>query len=299
MFDDLRWWPLALYPLAVLALFGTARALSGHRGLGAGTVPVRPGPASAGPLLNGVFALHLHQQRGAVAAWCTAVPLFGFSFGTPTTGVERVLGTDPQLAALLDGTATDGITGGFLGVLSGYVIMAAAAQGILSVLRVRGEEAAGRAELVLATAVGRTRWYGAALAVGVLSTGSITALGGLGIGLGAFSATGDASWVGTMSASAVSRLPVALAFVAAAAPAVGAAPRLMPLVWAWLGYGIFTTAPGTLLGIPEPALRLSAFELLPQPPVEAFEAVPTVVVSAAVAAAPALSGMRRRDLAVG
>lgn len=297
VFDDLRWWPLALYPLAILALFGAAYALAGRRDLGAGLVPSRPGPAAAGPLLNGVLALHLRQQRGSIIAWSAATFLFSISFGTLATEVEGMLDSNPELVALL-GSAAEDVTAGFLGVMSSYVIMAAAAQGILSVLRARSEESGGRAELVLATAVGRIRWYGAALAVGVLSTGLLVVLGGLGIGIGALSATDDASWIGTMLESALSQAPVALAFVAATALFVGAAPRLMPLVWLWLGYSVFTTMLGALLGMPDWALDLSAFGMLPQPPMEEFEAAPVVIASAAVAAALALAlaGFRRRDL---
>ncbi|MFD6097490.1 ABC transporter permease [Nocardiopsis flavescens] len=300
VFDDLRWWPLALYPLAILALFGTAYALAGRRDLGAGLIPARPGPAAASPLLDGVFSLHLHQQRGAIIAWSVATFLFAISFGTLAAEVEGMLDSNPDLMAMLGGAAED-VTAGFLGVMSGYVVMAAAAQGILSVLRARSEESAGRAELVLATAVGRVRWYGAALAVGVLSTSLLVVLGGLAIGIGALSATDDSSWIGTMLESALSQLPVALAFVAATALAVGAVPRLMSLVWAWLGYSVFTTMLGALLGMPDWALNLSAFGMLPQPPVEPFEAAPAAVASAAILAALvlALAGFRRRDLAVG
>lgn len=299
VFDDPRWWPLALYPLTVLVLFGVAYTLAGRRDLGAGLIPPRPGPADASPLLNGAFALHLRQQRGAVLAWSTATFLFAISFGTLATEVEGMVESNPDIVALLADASTEDITGGFLSVMTGYVIMAAAAHGILSVLRARSEESAGRAELVLATAVGRVRWYGAALAVAVLSTTLVVVLGGLGIGVGALSATGDSSWLGTMLESALSQLPVALAFTAATALFVGAAPRLMPLVWTWLGYSVFATMLGALLGMPDWALDLSAFGMLPQPPMEDVAAGPVAVASAAVLAglALALAGFRRRDLA--
>ncbi|CAL9547310.1 Multidrug efflux system permease protein [Nocardiopsis dassonvillei] len=299
VFDDLRWWPLALYPLAVIALFCVAYALAGRRDLGAGLIPPRPGPAAASPLLNGVFALHLRQQRGSIIAWSVATFLFAISFGTLATEVEGMVESNPDIVALLADASTEDITGGFLSVMTGYVVMAAAANGILSVLRARTEETAGRAELVLSAAVGRTRWYGAALAVAVLSTALVVVLGGLGIGIGALSATDDPSWVGTMLESALSQLPMALAFAAATALFVGAAPRLMPLVWLWLGYSVFTTMLGALLGMPDWALDLSAFGMLPQPPMEDVEAVPVAIASVAVlvALALALAGFRRRDLA--
>ncbi|MDT0331277.1 ABC transporter permease [Nocardiopsis lambiniae] len=297
IFDDPRWWPMALYPLAIVLLFGVAYALAGRRDLGAGLIPGRPGPAAAGPLLNGVLALHLRQQRGAIIAWSVAVFLFAVSFGTLATEVEGMLEQNPDIVALL-GDASADATAGFLSVMSGYVIMAAGAYAALSVLRARSEETAGRAEVVLATAVGRIRWYGAALAVSVLSATLIVVLGGLGIGVGAFAVTDDSSWIGTMLEAVLSQLPMALAFGALAALVVGVAPRLTSLVWVWLGYSVFATMLGALLGMPDWALELSAFGILPRPPLDDFDVVPVAIASAAVVAAfaGALAGFRRRDL---
>jgi ABC-2 type transport system permease protein len=298
VFDDPRWWPLALYPLVTVVLFAVAHALAGRRDLGAGLIPPRPGPADAGPLLNGVFALHLRQQRGAILAWGVAAFLFAISFGTLASEVQGMLDENPDLAAIL-GDAADDVTAGFLGVMSSYVAMAASAYAILSVLRVRAEETAGRAEAVLATAVGRVRWFGSALVVSVLSGSLIVVLGGLGIGIGAVSATEDPAWIGTMTESALSQLPVVLAFAALTALVVGAVPRLLPVVWLWLGYSLFTTMLGALLGMPDWALNLSAFGMLPLPPVEDFDPALAAAVTAAALGvlALALAGFRRRDLA--
>ncbi|MFL1378323.1 MULTISPECIES: ABC transporter permease [unclassified Nocardiopsis] len=298
VFDDPRWWPLALYPLVTAVLFAVTHVLAGRRDLGAGLFPPRPGPAGAGALLNGVFALHLRQQLGAIIAWGVAVFLFGVSFGTLATAVDDMLAENPEMAAVL-GDAADDLTAGFLAVMATYAVMAASAYAILSVLRVRTEEGAGRAEVVLATAVGRVRWFGAALAVTVLSVSLIVVLGGLGIGVGAVSATGDSAWIGDLLGSALSQLPAALAFAALTALVVGAAPRLLPVVWLWLGYSLFATMLGALLGMPDWSLDLSAFGMLPLPPVEDFDPAPTAAVTAAalVGFALALAGFRRRDLA--
>lgn len=298
MFHDLRWWPLALYAVLIVVLFALAYALAGRRDLGAGLVAARPGPADAGGLLNGTFALHLHQQRGAVLAWACATFLFALSFGSLATEVEGLLEENPDLVATLGGTAADP-TEGFLGVMSGYVLMAASAYAALSVLRTRAEETSGRAELTLSTAVGRVRWFGSALLVSALSSALVVVLGGLGMGLSASAALSDSSWTGTMIGAALAQLPVALLFAALAALLVGVAPRLVPLVWAWLGYSLLASTLGPLLGLDQWLLDLSAFELLPKLPGDEFEAVPVLLALGAVLAANAvaLAGFRRRDLA--
>ncbi|WP_017571941.1 ABC transporter permease [Nocardiopsis halotolerans] len=299
VFADPRWWPLALYAVLIVVLFALTYALAGRRDLGAGLVAARPGPAGASGLLNGVFALHLHQQRGAVVAWTVATFLFAVAFGSLVTEVDAMLEENPDLLAVLGGGGgADDVTGGFLGVMSGYVLMAASAYAALSVLRARTEETSGRAELTLSTAVGRVRWFGSALLVSVLSSALIVVAGGVGMGLSASAALEDSSWMWTMTGAALAQLPVALLFAALAALLTGAAPRLVPLVWAWLGYSILASVLGPLVGLDDWLLHLSAFELLPRLPGEDFDAVAVAVALGVVlvANAVALAGFRRRDL---
>ncbi|WP_159940722.1 MULTISPECIES: ABC transporter permease [unclassified Nocardiopsis] len=298
VFHDLRWWPLLPYAVLIAALFALTYALAGRRDLGAGLVASRPGPAGAGRLLNGTFALHLHQQRGSVLAWSAATFLFALSFGSLATEVEGLLTENPDLVAMLGEQGANPVEG-FLGVMSGYVLMAATAYAVLSVLRTRTEETSGRAELTLSAAVGQVRWFGNALLVSVLSSTLIVVLGGVGMGLSAAAALEDSSWVGTMTGAALAQLPVALLFAALAALLVGAAPRLIPLVWAWLGYSLLVSMLGPVLGLDEWLLNLSAFDLLPKLPGEEFELLPVALALAAVVAANALAlaGFRRRDLA--
>lgn len=298
LFDELRWWPLALYAVFVLVLFVLAYLLAGRRDLGAGIISARPGPADAGRGLSGTFALHLRRQRGAIVTWTVAVLLFAVAFGSLATEMEGMVESNPDVAVMLGGD-TDDLVDGFLGAISGYVLMAAAAYGTLSVLRARAEENAGRAELVLSTAVSRLRWFGTALLVAALSTLVLTVAGGLGLGLGAALTLENTDWIGRTTEGALAQAPAALVFGALAALLLGAFPRLIPLVWAWFGYSILVTMFGPLVGVPDVLIDLSAFEILAQPPVEDFEAVPFLIYLAAVLAAGALAlvGFGRRDLA--
>lgn len=299
-FDGLEWWPLALYPAAAAVLFVLAHTLAGRRDLGAGLIATRPGPSGAGPLLRGMFALHLHQQRGAVLTWSTAVFVLALSFGTLAPEVESMIDSNPDLAVILGGD-TDDLVGGFLGTIGLYVIMGAGTFGALSVLRVRAEESAGRAETVLSTAVGRTRWLGTALLVAASTTVLVTVVGGLGLGLGAAVTLEDGAWTGRMVGAALAGLPAALAFGAPAALLFGTLPRWIPLVWVWLGYSVFATMLGALLGMPDAAVRASAFEILPALPMDDFETVPFLLYLGAVllAGAAGSTAFGRRDLSTG
>lgn len=298
VFDDPRWWPLAPYAVLLAVLLVLTHVLAGRRDLGTGLVAARPGRAHAGALLNGVFALHLHGQRGAVTAWTAATFAFALAFGSLVGEVEDMLEANPDMVAVLGGAAEDA-TRGFLAAMVGYVLMAASAYAVVSVLRTRTEETSGRAELTLSTAVGRGRWFGSALLVSVLSSALIVVAGGLGLGLSASAALGDSSWTWTVSGAALGRLPVALLFSALTAVLAGAAPRMLALVWAWLGYSLLVTMFGGLLRLDDWVMHVSAFELLPAMPAEEFDAVPVLIALGAVLAANALAlvGFGRRDLA--
>lgn len=297
-FVDPRWEPLLLYVVFIAVLFVAAHRLAGRRDLGAGLVSTRPGPADAGRLLRGATTLHLHQQRGAILVWAVAVLLFSFAFGSLATEIKGMLDANPDLGAIIGGNVDD-LVGGFLATMTGYVIMAGGAFGALSVLRTRNEENEGRAELLLSTALGRVHWFGGALAVAALATLVITVAGGLGLGLGAAAAMEDSSWTWRMTGSALAQTPAALGFLALTALGLGVAPRLTPLVWLWLGYSVLTTMLGGLLGFPDWAMNLGAFEVLPKPPMDQFEAAPFLLYLGAVllAGAVALLGFRNRDLA--
>src|SRR5699024_9269684 len=235
--------------------------------------------------------------RGAITTWTVAVFVFALAFGSLATEVEGMVESNPDLAVML-GDDTDDLVAGFLGTMVTYVLMAAGAYGALSVLRAWGEENAGRAELVLSTAVSRIRWFGTALFVATLSTLLITLVGGLGLGVGAATVLESAGWIGRMLEASLAQMPTALVFGALVALLLGFLPRFLPLVWAWLGYSVLVTMFGVLVGVPDVMIDLSAFEILAQPPMEDFEAASFLIYLAAVLAAGALSlaGFRHRDL---
>ncbi|RKS05264.1 ABC-2 type transport system permease protein [Nocardiopsis sp. Huas11] len=298
IYDDLRWWPLALYAVVIVVLFATAFTLAGRRDLGAGLVAARPGPADASPLLNGVFAVHLRQQRTSIVAWAVAVFLFALSFGTLISEIDVMIEQNPELVVTM-GLDAENMSNAFLGMLMLYIVMATAAFAMLSVLRVRAEESAGRAELTLSAAVGRIRWLGSAVLVSTIAAVVMTLLGGVGMGLGAGIATDDYGWVATVLEGSAAQLPVVLLFIGLTTLAVGVAPRLVGLVWAWFGYGLTMTIFGRMLDLPDWMIDLGPFGIVSQLPLEEFDAVPFLAVLGAAAAAGAvgLGGFRRRDLA--
>ena len=65
-YSDDRWAPLLLCVLATAAIVAGAFTLLDHRDLGAGMLPTRPGPATAGRSLSSPLGLAWRLQRGAL-----------------------------------------------------------------------------------------------------------------------------------------------------------------------------------------------------------------------------------------
>jgi ABC-2 type transport system permease protein len=297
-FVDLRWSPLLLSLVLVVVLSVVAYRLVDLRDVGAGLVPPRRGPASAAPSLSGVAAVTLRLQRAAIVAWTVALLLTGAVFGSLADDVVRMVAGNERLAAVVSAAGPGDVTDGFFAATSVYLGVAAAAFAVGSVLRLRAEEEAGRSEIVLAGAVSRTRYLGGTLVVTAGATVLMLVLGGLGTGLAAAAARGDAGLILDQVVTQLVVLPAVLVAAGVAAALVGAAPRIVGLVWVVVAWSVLAAFFGALLGLPDWALKLSPFGWLPRYPAEPLDVVPLVALSAVALGlfAVALGGFRRRDV---
>ena len=296
-FVDLRWWPLLLSLVLTALLTLGAFALGSRRDVGAGLLAPNRGPATASAWLAGPIGLLTRLQRGTVTGWAVALLLLGATFGSLSDAVLDMVAENPLLAeafAATGGTLSDSFT-----AASGiYFGLCVAGFAVASVLRVRGEETAGRAELMLATPLDRRRLLGSGL---VVTTGAALLLlvaAGLGAGLTAASVVGDSGMVGRQLGAALVQLPAVLVVAGVAALLVGAAPRFAALAWLVLVYALLTGMFGALLGLPDWLLKLSPFGWVPRVPAEDAALGPLIGLTVVAAAlfVGALAAFRRRDV---
>lgn len=298
-FVDLRWEPLLLPVLLIAGLTTGARALSARRDVGAGLLAARPGPAHASALLAGPVGLLARLQRGSLIGWTVGLLALGLTFGSLTDAVTDMVSGNPRLADALRAGGGATLTDSFTGTSALFAALCTAASAVGSVLRLRGEEGSGRLELLLSLPVPRRRWYTAGLLVAALGAALLLLAAGLGEGLAAAAATGDAGALGTGVAAALVQLPAVLVVAAAAAAVAGRSPRLAPLAWVLVVWVALLGLFGPLLGLPSWATRLSPFEWVPAVPAEPFDPVPLAGLTALAGALAvlAVSAFRRRDVA--
>jgi ABC-2 type transport system permease protein len=293
-----RWWPLLLSLTATAALVALAFALVGRRDLGAGLVQPRPGQAQAPAALGSPLGLAWRLQRGSVAAWATGIFLMSAAYGSMGDAVEELLRENPEAADWFEGADAGQLVDAYFAAMTVMTALIVAGFAVASVLRLRGEESAGRIEPVLATPTSRWGLIGSHLTVALAGSAALLALAGFGLG-GALALTmSDPSQLPRLAGASMAYLPAVWLVAAATAALVGAAPSLAPLSWAYLSWCFVVAILGEQLRIPQWLRDTSAFEHIPLLPLQEMDVLPLAVVGvvAVALAAVGLTGFRRRDI---
>lgn len=296
-----RWWVVAVFALAGLALVGLAALLARRRDVGSGLLQPRPGPADAAPGLAGPLALAWRLQRGGLLAWAAGFTVVGAMLGSLAQSVGAVVDDNPQLAAILERMGGAGaLVDTFLAAEIGLLGLVAGAFAVQAALRSQAEEAALRAEPVLAGAVSRWAWASSHLALSLGGTAVILTAGGLAAGLAHGVRTGEVGeQVIRLVGAAWVQLPAVWVLSGIAMLLFGLLPRLTGLAWAALAAFALLGQLGEVLQLDDWIRSLSPFTHLPQVPGGEVSGAPLLWL-AAVSIALVVAGIgafQRRDLA--
>ncbi|MET8305263.1 anibiotic ABC transporter [Micromonospora sp. NPDC005173] len=297
-----RWWVLAL-PLVFLGIMtAVAFALTARRDVGMGLFPDRPGPARASSALLSPLGLAWRLQRGTVLGWAVTIAAFGLLVGSIANAVKDQLATNENVTGRLDDLAGGGgheVMDTFFAAMMATIGMLVAGFLVQALLRVRAEEASGRAEAVLATATGRLTWLGSHVVVATAGAVGMLGLAAVSIGLVYGASVDDlAGQTGHLAGTASLQLPAVLTLAGLAVALFGLVPRIA-VGLTWFGFALsFVLGPyGSLFGVPEAVRELSPFSHIPAVPADATAA--PIVVMSAVALALGGAGLilfRRRNL---
>ncbi|HEX8780460.1 MAG TPA: polyketide antibiotic transporter, partial [Nocardioides sp.] len=277
--------------------------LTAHRDFGGGVLPARAGRPRAGRLLGTPLGLALRLQRGLLVGWCVGLAALGLLYGAVIPTIPDLVESNPDIAAMVGASADaeEALIDGFLRYIFLFMAVVSTAFVVTSVLRLRTEEEAGRAEMVLATGVDRSSLLTASATVAVLGALVLTVMMGLGIAVGYALGMGEWDRVAEHLGGQLAFLPGVLLVAACALALVGLHPRWSLLAWGVVAFVALHVMLGETLRLPDWVDSLSPFWHLPGIPVEPFSAAPAIVelVLASVLAAVGLWGFRRRDLTTG
>ncbi|MFF1507254.1 ABC transporter permease [Streptomyces sp. NPDC058326] len=286
-----RWTVLLLIAAAVLVQTAAAYALTGRRDVGASFLATRPGPAEG--RLGTAGALARRLQRGTLLGWSVGFLLAGLVFGGMVEGAADLVGDNEQAREIFERMGgQSALTDAFLATMVSLFGLIAALFAVGSVLRAHGEETSGRAEPLLANALGRLRWAAGHLLIAFGGPVLILALGALGLAL---SYGRD---LGPILGAALIQLPAVWTLAGLAVLLWGAFPKAATAAWGVAGLCLALGWIGPALGLPQTVLDLSPFAHLPKLPGQEMTWPPVLLLTAvtAVLVGTGLTGLRRRDL---
>lgn len=292
-----RWWVLLVtLAFAAVATAG-AYVLVARRDMGAGLLPDRPGPAGS-TSLRSPLALAWRLQRGLLAGWAAGFAVLGLALGGIASNIGDMANSQGARDIFTKLGGTQALTDAFLAAEFGFVGIFISVYGIQAVMRLRAEEAAQRAEPLLATGVGRVRWAASHITIALAGTTLIVAAGGLTSGLSYGATVHDMGQVGRLLGAALVQLPAAWLLTAIVVAAFGLAPRLTMAGWAALVAFLLLGELGPLFDLGQPVMDISPYAHVPKLPAAGMSVTPVAWLLAVAVAltAAGLAGLRRRDI---
>jgi len=288
-----------LLPGIALALVTVVAAFVIHarRDLGASLLPDRAGPATGS--IRGVFGLVGRLQRPALIGWAIGGAVMGLATGSLARAAgDLAKNGTPQVIETLKLVVPGGrgqLVALLVGTLMLLVALLATAAGVQGALRLRQEEAEGRAELLLAAPLSRLRLMLASVVNAVLASVVVMVAAGVTAWLSFLSEHGDAG-IHALGQALV-ELPALLVFPGIAALAVAVLPRVaVAIAWAAFAAGVVLGLFGQLLKLPKGLIRVSPFDHIPSVPFHDWGPTVVLLVIDVVLAVAAVVLIRRRDL---
>ncbi|MFI6864221.1 ABC transporter permease [Streptomyces sp. NPDC050421] len=291
-YADERWWVLLLIAAAVAVQCAVAYALTGRRDVGMSFLATRPGPARG--RICTAFGLAVRLQRGALLGWTASFAAVGVVFGGLAGGAADLVGDNAKTKEIFERMGgQSGLTDAFLASMVSVLGTVAALYIVSSVLRLHGEETAGRAEPVLAGGVGRTGWAAGHLLIAFGGAALIMTVGGLGL------AVGYGHELPAVLGASLVQLPAVWLLGGVTVLLYGGLPKAAAAGWGLVGLCLALGWIGPALDLPQPVMDISPFTHLPKLPGAAgMEWGPVVLLtaSAVVLVAGGLAALRRRDM---
>lgn len=302
-FADDAWWPLALCVAVAVALTALAFALQRVRDLDGSFIAERAGRLAAPASLGSPLGLVWRLARGSVVGWAVGGLLTGV-LATSLGAVIDEIGTKiPAVQELFAALSKGGsLEQGMVVIFFTIVGVLAACAAVQTVTRARQEETHGTAEQTLAAPVGRVRWLGAFLLVGLGAALAVCAAAVLGAWLGVQAKGADASLAWDALVAGAGQLAAAAVFLVLTALVFVLAPRLtIALGWVLVLVALLLGMFGPLLGLPDWVTNLSPVAVTPVAATDGVDVKGLWWLLGVVAAGGvlALGLMRRRELAAG
>ena len=320
------WWPIFILLGLTLAAAALAYRFNAKRDIEQGIIPARPGRADAGDLLRSPFGLSFRLLRTSLIVWICSMLLLAASYGTVMGEIDEFIATNEMYQQLMLGpagvefVAQAGMTpeqiveflraavaeagftlpGLFAATINNIMGIFALVPLLMIVLKAKAEERDIRAELVLATPVGRSKYlagYAVIAFVMPLVLQASLALGMYGVARSILPNPEDLTLGFLLQANLV-YVPAQWTMVGGAILLIGFLPRATGAIWGYFAFTFLVMFFGRMEIFPAWTENLTPFGFVPLLPMEELNILPLLALTgiAALLTTLGLIGYRRRDI---
>lgn len=301
-FTQQNWWLFGLLVGFMVVMVAGAFVLLTRRDVGLGIIPVRSGRRSAKPGLLKPLGLAWHLQRGTLIGWVIGFLVFGVVIGGMANEFASLSESNPKAAESLAevGGNSSNVSDLFFTAMFNFAGVTAVGYSLQSLLKLRGEETAGRLESVLGTSVSRVKWVFSHLLITVFGSVLLMLIVGVMASI-VHVLVGGGSWddAWRLLPAAMAQLPAILAFIGGVLLLFGIFPRLtIPLAWSAFIGSFLILQLAALLGLPEWTVNISPFTHSPAAPSESITLIPvlSLLATAVVLGVLGLISFKNRDV---
>jgi ABC-2 type transport system permease protein len=297
--------PLALVPVVVFvaATAGAALVLAGRRDVGVAAIGRGAPPRARTWLLGSSSGLAVRLERWVVAAWVAGLAVLALVFGVVARAAADADLDDAAVQQAIGRLGGDGsgAAAAWIGYEFLFVTALVAYAAAIQISALRGEEAAGHLDHLLARRVSRAGWLAGrvGLAAGVVVVAGLAAGAGGWAGLASGSGGGDVG-AAAMLRAGVNVMPPALFVLGLGTLLFGLVPRLAaPVLYGLVAWSFAVQVIGSTLTTNRWLLDTALFSHLGPVPAADLDGVAVAWLTGlgVLAALAGLAAFRRRDLA--
>lgn len=267
--------PLLILYAESIALILIAMLICNFRDHGTGIIPMRKGKAHASRFLCTQTGFALRLCRGNIIGWGIGLFALGASYGSVATDIGSFVENNAMMQQVIGTNIAAEMLDNYVAMIFLIMSMVASVPIILTVMKIHSEEKHGRLEQIFARAVAHDKLYISFIAAAFLE--SIVMMFLLTAGL--FFASGGKLVFGTLMKAGFCYLLAIWVMAGIAVFLIGALPKATSFVWLVFAYSFIVLYLGKIMDLPKWLEKLSPFGVIPQLPVQEFNAVPLAVLT--------------------
>ena len=298
-FTDNNWLPIVIAFLFSIIVVVIAIILEGARDMGSSYIPEKKGRAHAKKSLLSIHGLLCKINKSIIISWLIAFMVMGMAYGSIYGDMQTFLESNEMMKQMFSNSNVS-IEASFTSTIMIVLISLVAILPIVIVNKLFSEESKLHLSQIYPTKVTRSRVYWNTIGLAFFSSilGVLVTTLSLGMtGIKTMEGHGELEIINFLAAG-YNFLPAILFFISLATLALGWAPKLGKLTYAYLGYNFAINYFGNTLDLPEWFSKTAILNWLPQMPKDNFDVITfiTLTIISIIFIVLGYIGYRKRDL---